>query len=210
MAIKMFDGINVININVTATFVHGVTPTSDTDETPINLISGKVEFDENIEIGISTHNIKERIMKALQVSTDDSEALSAQYVRNIATANWQAIGTDRLQKCFIDASSIVTLSVNKTDGDVTLEIPTKVQQARKVIKYELAEINMDQKVMGQPKTIEASSELKADAIIKADPKYRDYKDAKYVLDMFNLDVRMKRGVNSTILRVTKTEEITKE
>ena len=210
MAVKMFVGKEAIQVTVVATSVHGPSPTSATDDTPLNLVSGKVEFDEVISIGVSTHNIKGRIMKALQVDDDERDALDEQYVTDVAKANWQAVDDNTLQKCFIDRNSIVTLFAVDTDADVTLEIPTKAQQSRKVIKYELAELNMDQKVMGQPKTIEASSELKADALIKADPKYRDYKDAKYVLDMFNLDVRMKRGVNSTILRVTKTEEITKE
>ena len=204
MAVKMFEGKSAVEITVISTLNAG-------NDDGVIRFSGKVEWENTISIGISTHNIKERIHKAIQVKTDDNNPLDAQFVTEVIAAGWQAVDANTFQKCHISPTSITTLQATGTDNAATLEIPTKVQSPKKVLKYELAELNGDKKVIGQPKTIEASNELKADAMIKADKKYRDYKDAKYVSDMFDPEtIRLKRGVNGTVLRVTLTATIENE
>ena len=209
MAVKMFDGKSAVNISIVSTLNNGVD--TDADGNDVVLFSGKQEWTNVVSIGISTHNIKERIHKALQVKTEDNEPLAEQFLHEVIKAGWSAIDDNTLQKCYISSKGITTLYAIGTDDPETLAIPTKVQTPKKTLVYKIAEINSNQKVIGQPKTLKASSELKADADIKADVKYRDYKDAKYVSDMFDPDnIRMKRGVNGTVLRVTLVDTITND
>ena len=209
MVVKMFDGKSAVSINIVSTLNNGVD--TDADGNDVVLFSGKQEWTNVVSIGDSLHNIKQRIHKAIQVQTEDNEPLAAQFVNDVIAAGWQAVGDNTLQKCHISELGITTLQAVGTDDPETLEIPTKVQSPRKTLVYELAELNSSQKVIGQPKKIKASNELKADADIKADVKYRDYKDAKYVSDMFDPDnIRMKRGVNGTVLRVTLVDTITND